>query len=59
MRVAAILPDLPHVADTAGLGRQPELTVGNQVDHLVGGKEVSRVMVEPARPLPDDDLPDG
>ena len=55
----AVLANLPDVANAAGLGSEPESRFGDEIDDLVGGEEVSRVVIESAGTLPDDDLANG
>ena len=49
MRVAPILVDAPNIADAAGLGSEAELGFGDEVDDLVGGQEVTGVVIENRR----------
>ena len=56
MRIVGLLSNLPYVSNGASLGCEPEILFADQVDHFVGGQKVASVEVDPAAPLPDDDL---
>ena len=57
MRVSALLRNVPNIAYGVRLRSKAKRGPGDQVDNLVGGKEVAPVEIDPAIAFPDDDLP--
>ena len=58
VRTVLFLWDIPNVPDRVGFGGELEVRFADQIEDFICGKEVAWIEVDPALPMPDDDLPD-
>ena len=56
MRGVHLLADPPDTPQPVGPGCQHKIRLGDHVDHLVIRQKIAGIEIDPARPVPDNDL---